>query len=63
MVGITVGVVLLGFVTIGALIAIVTMRKKRAGKEGIVSEDFHRFEALHGNVFIAHFITLRHLYV
>ncbi|XP_063135395.1 RT1 class I, locus M6, gene 2 isoform X1 [Rattus norvegicus] len=34
-VGITVGVVLLGFVTIGALIAIVTMRKKRAGSHSV----------------------------
>uniref|UniRef100_A0A8C6HCF2 MHC class I-like antigen recognition-like domain-containing protein n=1 Tax=Mus spicilegus TaxID=10103 RepID=A0A8C6HCF2_MUSSI len=36
-VGITVGVVLLGVIIIGALIAIVMTRKKRAGREGIGS--------------------------
>ncbi|XP_028641298.1 class I histocompatibility antigen, Gogo-B*0102 alpha chain-like [Grammomys surdaster] len=39
-VGITVGVVLLGVVIIGALMAFVTMKKKNAGREGIVSEGF-----------------------
>ncbi|XP_041911711.1 H-2 class I histocompatibility antigen, Q10 alpha chain-like [Arvicola amphibius] len=56
--GVTIGVVLLGVVVTVAVAAIVMLRKKSTGREGIGVRGFCRDEAMDGNVLISCFVSL-----